>query len=101
MQKITYTATLARLQEVVVKYRITSQNVDKPKRRQPKRRQTQTSTNHTVDKPKCRQTDQDVDKPKRRQTETSTNQNVDTANQAWLLIYMVYVFHYPCPFVLN
>ena len=39
---------------------VTSQNVDKPKRRQPKRRQTETSTN------------QNVDKPKRRQTETST-----------------------------
>ena len=46
-------------------YAITSQNIDKPKRRQPKRRQTETSTK------------QNVDKPKRRQTKTSTNQNVD------------------------
>ena len=40
---------------------VTSQHVDKPKRRQ-----TEPSTN------------QNIDKPKRRQTETSTNQNVDT-----------------------
>ena len=61
---------------------VTSQNVDKPKRRQPKRRQTKTPTNRIVDKPKRRQTEtstnQNVDRPKRRQTETSTNQNVDT-----------------------
>ena len=61
--------------------RVTGQNVDKPKRRQPKRRQTETSTNRNVDKPKRRQaktsTDQNVDKPKRRQTKTSTSQNVD------------------------
>ena len=51
------------------------------KRRQPKRRQTKTSTNRNVDRPKRRQiktsTNLNVDKPKRRQTETSTNQNVD------------------------
>ena len=60
---------------------VTSQNVDKPKRRQPKRWQTETSTNQNIDKPKRRQTEtstnQNVDKPKRRQAETSTNQNVD------------------------
>ena len=60
---------------------VTGQNVDKPKRRQPKRRQTKTSTNRNVDRPKRRQTktstNRNVDKPKRRQTETSTNQNVD------------------------
>ena len=62
-------------------YTVTSQNVDKPKRRQPERRQTETSTNQNVDKPKRRQTEtstnQNVDKPKRRQTETSTSRNVD------------------------
>ena len=61
--------------------RITSQNIDKPKRQQPKRWRTETSTNRIVDIPKLRQTkmltDQNVDKPKRRQTKTSTNQNVD------------------------
>ena len=60
---------------------VTSQNVDKPKRRQPKRRQTETSTNRNVDKPKRWQTEtstnQNVDKPKRRQTKTSTDRNVD------------------------
>ena len=70
---------------------VTSQNVDKPKRRQSKRRQTETSTNQkrrqtktstnqNVDKPKRRHatsTDRNVDKPKRRQTETSTKLNVD------------------------
>ena len=60
---------------------VTGQNVDKPKRRQPKRRQTKTSINLNVDRPKRRQTktstSQNVDKPKRRQTEMSTNQNVD------------------------
>ena len=53
-----------------------NQNVVKPKRRQ-----TETSTDQTVDKPKRRQnktsTDQNVDKPKLRQTKTSTNRNVD------------------------
>ena len=62
-------------------HRVTGQNVDKPKRRQPKRRQTETSTDRNVDKPKRRQTktstNRNVDKPKRRQTETSTYQNVD------------------------
>ena len=62
-------------------WKVTSQNVDKPKRRQPKRRQTETSTNRNVDKPKRRQTEtstnQNVDKPKRRQTKTSTDRNVD------------------------
>ena len=43
---------------------IASQNVYKPKRLQPKRLQTKTSTN------------QNVYKPIRLQTETSTNQNV-------------------------
>ena len=61
---------------------VTSQNVDKPKRRQPKRRQTETSTNRIVNKPKRRQTEtstnRNVDNPKRRQTKTSTDQNVDT-----------------------
>ena len=51
---------------------VTSQNVDKPKRRQ-----TETSTNRNVDKRKRRQTEtstnQKVDKPKRRQTKTSTD----------------------------
>ena len=60
---------------------VTSQNVDKPKRRQPNRRQSETSTNLNVDKPKRRQTEtstnQDVDKPKRRQTKTPTDRNVD------------------------
>ena len=60
---------------------VTGQNVDKPKRRQPKRRQTKTSTNRNVEKPKRRQTEmsanQNVDKPKRRQTKTSTSRNVD------------------------
>ena len=60
---------------------VTGQNVDNPKRRQPKRRQTKTSTNRNVDRPNCRQTntstEQNVDRPKRRQTKTSTNQNVD------------------------
>ena len=65
---------------------VTSQNVDKPKRRQPKRRPTETSTNQkrrqtkTFDKPTRRQTktstNQTVD-AKRRQTKTSTNRNVD------------------------
>ena len=44
---------------------VTGQNVDNPKRRWLKRRQTKMPI------------DQNVDKPKRRQTETSTNQNVD------------------------
>ena len=61
--------------------RVTGQNVDKPKRRPPKRRQTKTSTHQNVDKPKRRQTktstNGNVDKPKRRQTKTSTNRNVD------------------------
>ena len=60
---------------------VTGQNVNKPKRRQPKRRQTKTSTNRNVDRPKRRQTktstNRNVDKPKRRQTKTSTDQNVD------------------------
>ena len=65
---------------------VTSQNVDKPKRRQPKRPQTGTSTNRNatnqnVYKPKRRQTkrstNQHVDKPKHRQTDTSTNRNVE------------------------
>ena len=60
---------------------VTGQNVDKPKRRQPKRRQTKTSTNRNVDRPKRRQTktstNRNVDKPKRRQTKTSTDRNVD------------------------
>ena len=46
---------------------VTGQNVDNPKRRWPKRRQTKMPI------------DQNVDKPKRRQTKTSTNQNVDTS----------------------
>ena len=64
-----------------VLYLVTSQNVDTPKRRQPKRRQTETSTNRNVDMQKRRQTEtstnQNVDKPKRRQTKTSTSRNVD------------------------
>ena len=73
---------------------ITSQYVDKPKRRQPQLRWAETSTNRNVDKPKHRQsetstnrnidkpkrwqtktTSRNVDKPKRRQTKTPTNQN--------------------------
>ena len=50
---------------------VTSQNVDKLKRRQPKRQQTETSTNQK------RQQTKTFDKPTRRQTETSTNRNVD------------------------
>ena len=61
--------------------KIISQNDDKPKCRQPKRRQTKTSTNRNVDRPKRRQTktstNQNIDRPKLRQTETSTKQNVD------------------------
>ena len=49
-----------------------------------KRRQTETSTNQNVYRPKRRQTktstDRNVDRPKRRQTKTSTNQNVDNRN---------------------
>ena len=60
---------------------VTCQNVDKPKRRQPKRRQAETPTNRNVDEPKRWQTEtstnQNVDRPKRRQTKTSTDQNVD------------------------
>ena len=60
---------------------VTDQNVDKPKHRQPKHRQTETSTNRNVDKPKRRQTktftNQNVDRPERRQIKTSTAQNVD------------------------
>ena len=60
-------------------FQVTGQNVDKPKRRQPKRRQTETSTNQNVDRQKRRQTKtstgQNVDKLKRRQTKTSTHQN--------------------------
>ena len=60
---------------------VTGQNVDKPKRRQPKHGQTETLTNRNVDKPKRRQTKtsiiQNVDRPKHRQTKTSTDQNVD------------------------
>ena len=60
---------------------VTSQNVDKPKRRQPKRQQTKTSTDQNVDKPKRRETEasrnRNVDRPKRRQPETSTKRNVD------------------------
>ena len=67
--------------EIHVTLMVTGQNVNKPKRRQPKRRQTETSTNRNVDRPKRRQTktstNRNVDKPKLRQTETSTNQNVD------------------------
>ena len=52
------------------KFKVTSHNVDKPKRRQPKRRQTETSIGQNVDKPQRRHTqtstDQNVDKPKRR-----------------------------------
>ena len=62
---------------------------EKPKRRQPKRRQTETLGYRNVDRLKRRQTkastkqkrrhtktstDQSVDRPKRRQTKTSTNQ---------------------------
>ena len=60
---------------------VTGQNVDKPKSRQPKRRQTKTSKNRNVERPKRRQTksstNRNVDKPERQQTETSTNLNID------------------------
>ena len=49
---------------------VTGQNVDKPKRRQPKRRQNEKSTKRKVDNPKRRQTKpsttHNVDRPKRR-----------------------------------
>ena len=47
---------------------ITGQNVDKPKRRQPKRRQTETHTEMS--------TDQNVDRLKRRQTKPNQNVNM-------------------------
>ena len=50
---------------IVVPCMITGQNVDKPKHRQPKRRQTKTSTNQNVNRPKRRKK-QSVDRPKRR-----------------------------------
>ena len=62
-------------------WQVTSQNVDKPRRRQPKCWQTEASTNRNVDKPKRRQTKTstniNVDRPKRRQTKASTDRNVD------------------------
>ena len=90
---------------------VTSQNVDKPKRRQPKRRQTLTSTNQNVDKTKRRQTktstNRNVDKPKRRQAETSTNQNVDKPKRRqtetstllnFCLILKIYCMFYQYPY---
>ena len=63
---------------------VTGQNVDKPKHRQPKHRQTETSTNQNMDKPKRRQTKKstgrNVDKPKRQQTKKSTNQTLTYQN---------------------
>ena len=60
-------------------------NVDEPKRRQPKRRQAETSTQWNFDRPKRRQTiastNQNFDIPKHRQTKTSTDQNVDKPKQ--------------------
>ena len=59
---------------------ITSQNVDKPKRRQ-----TEWSTNQTIDK------------SKHRQTETSTNQNVDTPKLKHNSPYILYTSSVPIP----
>ena len=60
---------------------VTGQNVDKPKRRQPKRRQTETLTYRNVDRPERRQTkastNQNVDIPKHQQTKASTDRNFD------------------------
>ena len=65
---LTFTMSLA----LLYRHWGTHKLLDKPKRRQPKRRQTETSTNRNVNKPKRRQTKTSTH-PKRRQTETSTS----------------------------
>ena len=76
-------------------YMVTGQNVDKPKRQQPKRRQTKTSTYQNVDRPKRRQTETSTN-------ETSTNQNVDklltwkNANAVKIAIFQKFKDKHPC-----
>ena len=88
LQLLKYLSSRSRLSDVVggIVHLVSGQSVDKPKRWQLKRWQTETSTNQNVDRPKRRQTkmstDQNVDSPKRWQPKTSTKQNVDRRRQA-------------------